>query len=333
MMEETRWLPMVLLAFYLLAMPVAETRAESGFRIEVLMLGDVRKEPVAGFVAGLADFGIVDGKNAALQWVNTGGRTDRLLPLAREIAGRRPDVAVAAGGVEADALRQATDGTDIPVVFLAVASAVERGLVAGMKSSGNNLTGIDTNDAELTAKRLWFVKKMMPGAKRVLIPVIPSITPAVQAAEIAMEAAGELRLSVEILEAETSEEMARQVATYDFSGVDVIYIGLAAPVWQIEKSVFFPVSAANGIPIMGVNRADLSRGAMAAYACSRYASGRQAARLVAKIRDGADPSALPVETPETLEFVINRWVAERLGIQIASRVWRMADAVVDLPIE
>ena len=38
---------------------------------------------------------------------------------------------------------------------------------------------------------------------------------------------------------------------------------------------------------------------------SRDAAGKQAARLVDKIIRGADPAELPVETVQTLEFVIN----------------------------
>lgn len=80
--------------------------------------------------------------------------------------------------------------------------------------------------------------------------------------------------------------------------MDAIYIGMAAPVWQIEKTIFFPVSLAHRAPIMGVNRGDLKRGAMAAYACSRYDTGLQAARLVQKIFNGIAPADIPVETPD-----------------------------------
>ncbi len=43
------------------------------------------------------------------------------------------------------------------------------------------------------------------------------------------------------------------------------------------KQYLYPVSIAQAIPIFGVNREDLPRGAFASYASSRYAVGYQAA--------------------------------------------------------
>jgi putative ABC transport system substrate-binding protein len=297
------------------------------------MVGDVRSDPVAGLKDGLKERGYVEGRDVKYEVRNAGGKRSDLGRLAQEIVSSRPDVAIASGGIEADALKAATTGTTLPVVFLGVASAVDRALVDSLQRPGGNLTGVDTNDTDLTAKRLWFIRKMFPDAKRILIPVIPTIVAAVKTVEVARAEAPALKMEIQTLEGKDKEAIAARARQMKPGDSDVIYIGMAAPVWQIEKQVFFPISMALKVPIMGINRGDIKRGALAAYACSRYDTGKQAARLVEKIFKGAAPSAIPVETPTHLEFVINRWVADRMGISLPRKIWRLADEVVNLPIE
>lgn len=178
------------------------------YRVAVLMLGEVRAEPVAGLQDGLEALGYAEKSGVVYEIKNAGGRRDQLPALADEIVKSRPDVAAAAGGVEADALKVASSGSNLPVVFLAVASAVDRGLVASMERSGNNLTGVDTNDTDLTAKRLWFLKKMLPNVQQILIPFIPDITPSVRAVDVAKAEAPALGLTIRVLEGGSIEEVA-----------------------------------------------------------------------------------------------------------------------------
>ena len=303
------------------------------YRVGILMLGDVRSQPVAGFKDGMKALGYVNEGDVVYESRNAEGNRDRLAGLAAEIINGRPNVAVAAGGVEADALKEASADSKVPVVFLAVASAVDRGLVASMARSGNNLTGVDTSDTELTAKRLWFIRKMLPEAKQVLVPFIPDITPSVRAVDVAQSEAPNLGFQIRGLQGGSKKEIAELAGELVSGDMDAIYIGMATPVWQIEGTVFWPISLALGVPIMGINREDLNRGAMAAYACSRYDTGMQAARLVQKIFKGISPSDIPVETPSRLEFVVNRWVVDRLGISLPKQIWRLADDVVSIPVE
>lgn len=303
------------------------------FRVAVLMLGDVRNEPVAGLKDGLKALGYQEGIEVIYEVRDAGGERRRLGELAADIVESRPDVATAAGGVEADALRAATAGSNLPVVFLSVASAVDRGLVASLNRSGNNLTGVDTNDTDLSAKRLWFIRTMFPRAKTVLIPNWPSLTPSAKALEVTQAKASGLGLKILAIEGESMEEVADAAKSLPSGSFDVIYVGMAAPAWQLLQTVFFPISMAHKAPIMGINRDHLVRGAAVAYACSRYETGKQAARLVQKIFNGVSPADIPVETPSRLEFVINRWVVDRLGITLPHRIWRLADDVVDIAVE
>lgn len=304
------------------------------YRIGVLLSGDIRLEPFSGLKDGLKELGYVEGENVVFEVQNAAGDRAKLPELAQAIVSSKPDVAVAGGGVEADALKAATEGSDLPVVFLAAASAVDRGLVASMSSSGNNLTGIDTNDTQLTAKRLEFITKMMPQARRILILHVPSITASVESVRVAEETATGLGLELTIVPAETEEDIRKATASISADNLHaILLVPGTVPVRQAMKEILYPLSVAQKIPIMGIEREELERGAVAIYGPSRYATGVQAARLVDKVLRGARPTDIPVETPEKLEFVINRVVVNRLGLEIPDEAWGLADEVVEIEVK
>ena len=329
LLNRMMWGALFLAALVLLAAPAAQAALRS---IAVLMLGDIRLSPFEGLKKGLADQPLSEGVDFAITVHDAQGDRSRLDSLARRIVDGKPGVAIACGGVEADALKAATQGTTTPVVFLAVASAVERGLVASMPHPGGNLTGIDTNDTQLTAKRLWLIKAMFPNVERVLIPHVPSLTPSVETVKVAEADAPALGIKIVAVTAPNKEQMRQAILAAAPTASDVLYMGMAAPVWQIERQIFADLSEAHGIPIFGNNRDDLVRGAAAVYGCSRFEAGVQAARLVKKILNGASPGDTPAETPEGLEFVINRRTVERLGLTLSNRVWRLANEVVAVDV-
>ncbi|MBL7160993.1 MAG: ABC transporter substrate-binding protein [Anaerolineales bacterium] len=333
-MLSNRSIPFLLLLCLMFGLLAGCNRSEqeSPYRIGVLLSGDIRLEPFAGLKDGLEALGYVEGEHVVFEVMNAEGDRQKLSELAEAIVISQPDLAIAGGGIEADALKAATEGSDLPVVFLSVSSAIDRGLVESLRSSGNNLAGIETNDTQLTAKRLELITQIMPGAKKVHILLVPSITPGVKSAQVAEQIAPGLGLELIIISVETEQDIQEAAANISRDEVDAMLILPLAPVWQAMKDVLYPVSVEQGIPIFGVNRDDLERGAIVSYAGSRYANGFQAARLVDKILLGVKPADIPIETPQRLEFIINRSVANRIGVAIPDEMLGLADEVVEIEV-
>jgi putative ABC transport system substrate-binding protein len=72
----------------------------------------------------------------------------------------------------------------------------------------------------------------------------------------------------------------------------------------------------------------VERGALASYGPDYYSSGKQAARLVAKIMEGEKPANIPVETNSKIEFAINRKVAKAIGLTIAPEILFQANRLI-----
>jgi putative tryptophan/tyrosine transport system substrate-binding protein len=124
--------------------------------------GSTRSD-LSAFRQGLADAGIIDGKNALVkvQWANF--QSQRLGTLATDLVNEKSAVIVAMG--HANAVRAANAATStIPIVFKVAVDPVETFLVDSLSRPGGNVTGITTLSIALAAKRLDLLRELAPQA-------------------------------------------------------------------------------------------------------------------------------------------------------------------------
>jgi len=299
-------------------------------QIGVLMYCEHRQPAIDGFQEGMAAYGKVKGMTYHYDIRNTSHTPGLLLPLAQEIIAARPDIAIAAGAIEADALKIASQDSGIPVVFLAGSRAVERGLVENVIRPGGNVTGIETNDAALTEKRLWYITKLLPQARRVTCFNYPTVSSSKDAAQVAKRVAPALGLDLRIIDVASLEDARSAAKSVSADNTDVLLLLPAAPLDQIEREVLRPLSLADKIPILGFNYGNILNGSFAAFGPSRYAAGAQGARLAVTILNGVDPANTPLESPVQLDLTINRWMVKQLDLRLSRRVWRLANELVDI---
>jgi len=117
--------------------------------------------------ATLRELGYVEGQNIAFESRFAEGKIDQLPGLAAELVGLKVDVIVTSGTPASLAAKQAT-GT-IPIVMAQLADPVGAGLVASLGRPGANVTGLTTQDADLSGKRLGLLREVVPNVSRIAL--------------------------------------------------------------------------------------------------------------------------------------------------------------------
>lgn len=282
--------------------------------IAVLLSDDVRMPKVEGLRAGLATLGYPEESLTVTIYSAKGDRSALPLLAARALASK-PAVIVAGGGIESVTLKQGGQ-SQTPVVMMGVASSVRSGLIDSFARPGGMLTGLDNQHAELSAKRLELLTKLLPEARRVLLLYDPLVVPGPHALEVTEEAARRLGVAVTPLQAESVEQALERLGRIDPGQYDA---ALLLPAFVLESGAR-QVSAELerlGLPVMGPLEMEGEAGLLAAYGVSFREQGVQAARFVVKILQGEPPGVIPVDTPDNPELVVDLRAARRLGVTLS----------------
>lgn len=281
--------------------------------VAVLLSDTVRQPKVDGLKAGLAALGY---SHVQVEVYSAGGDKAALPLLAARMLAARPAVLVAGGGVEAVALHEAAHASGMPVVLMGVASTVRTGLVDALVRPGDHMTGVDNQHAELSAKRLELLIKLVPTVRRVLLVYDPTVIPGRHALEVTREAADRLGVTVQTLEAENQEAALAGLQALQPGDFDAAVLLPAA----VLESAARPLAAEFErlrLPVAGPLDLEGESGLLAAYGVDMESQGRQSAPFVVKILQGQSPAAIPVETPDNPELVVDLRVARRLGLTLS----------------
>jgi putative ABC transport system substrate-binding protein len=152
---------------------------------------DVNVHRLRAFLQGLKETDYVEGENVTIEYRWAEGQNDRMPALAADLVRRQVALITAFGSVAAIAAKAATK--KIPIVFNVGDDPVRLGLVASLARPSDNLTGINFFTTELVAKRLEFLRELVPTATRVSLlvnPTYPDAEPGVREAAAAARSLG-----------------------------------------------------------------------------------------------------------------------------------------------
>jgi putative tryptophan/tyrosine transport system substrate-binding protein len=169
--------------------------------------------------------------------------------LAGELVERRVDVLVAVGGdVSARAAKAAT--STIPIVFTSSGNPVAAGLVQSINRPGGNATGcIVFSTSGLNAKRLDFIREVVPGDSIVGILINPKYPTAADQARELERAAAKIGRNIFIVEASDDAELKAA-----FGALLQKRVGALIAVWdpfiELRRQLIIAFAAENHLPDM-----------------------------------------------------------------------------------
>ena len=223
-------------------------------------------ERLRGFRQGLKDTGYVERENVSIEYYWGENQVDRLPALAAELVRRDVSVIAAASASSAFAAKAAT--ATIPIAFVVAEDPVRVGLVASLARPGGNMTGINFLSAELVAKRLEFLREVVPAARRVAVLVNPSNASRVESTVRDAEAAGRtMQLQIQVVNASTSREIEAVFAGFVRERPDALFVS-NDPLFSSRRVQLTQLAAVHRIPATYPQREIAEVGGLMSYGAS-----------------------------------------------------------------
>jgi ABC-type uncharacterized transport system substrate-binding protein len=281
---------------------------------------------LGAFREGLRELGYVEGQNIAIEFRWAEGKYDRLPGLAAELVSLKVDIIVATSLPAIQAAKQAT--RTIPIVMATSLDPVSTGFVASLAHPGGNITGLSAMAPDLVGKQLELLKEVVPKVSRVALlgnPANPGTAPMVRRAQ---DAARELGVRLQPLEARGPSEIDRAFAamTRERAGALIVLLDV---MFAEHRARIADLAAKHRLPAVYGLQEYAEAGGLMVYGSSFVERFRRAATFVDKILKGAKPADLPIEQPTKFELVINLKTAKALGLTIPQSLLQRADQVIE----
>ena len=308
-------------------MPAQAQTSQARIGILAVSSQEAARPSVDAFKKRLMELGYAEGQN--VRYVQRFAESDmyKLGRLADELVSEGVAVIYAAATPEASAAKRAT--STIPIVFSNVNDPVIVKLVASYARPGGNVTGIAQDTNVLGAKRLQYLKELVPGAQRMALLFDKEYADACRLElDQIRDSAKQLKVDLELVPFEGSGTLdsalgrVRQAKPHALispvSGtfeVDAIKIGRFIREQKLPALVE-PLEAAQ-------------HGAILSYGPDNLWASRRAAEYVARILKGTKAADLPVERPTRYDLIVNLKVARELGVRVPETLLLQASKVIE----
>jgi putative ABC transport system substrate-binding protein len=318
------------LAGGLLAAPLAVEAQPAGTRriglLETSSPSPARVRLWATLRQRLRELGYLEGQNIVFESRFGEGKPDRLPGLAAELVALKVDVIVTSGTPASLAAKQAT--RTIPIVMAQLADPVGAGLVASLGRPGGNVTGLTTQDANLSGKRLEMLREVVPKVSRFAVLIDETSPGSMLIARGTQVAAQSLGVQLQSLGVRGSGELDRAFSAMKEARTGALIVESSSLLFT-SRTRLAELALKNRLPTVFAQREYAEAGGLMAYSADFSDLFRRTATFVDKILKGTKPADLPVEQPTKFDFVINLKTAKALGLTIPPSLLQRADQVIE----
>lgn len=264
-----------------------------------------------GFLEGLKEAGIEEGKNLKVNYDNAQADTGTAGTIADSYVSKKVDLICAIATPSAMSAYNAAMSADIPVVYTAVSDPVGAGLAKEDGSNAGNITG--SCDLLPVDEQLKMIRKMLPDAKKIGILYTTSEANSVSTIKEYKKVSD--KYGFEIVDTGINTLADVDMAAADLVGkVDCICNLTDNTVVQALQTVIEKANSKK-IPVFGSEIEQVKIGCLAAMGLDYVDLGKQTGRMAAEVLKGEKKaSELNFEVIEEAAFYGNSKVAEDLGI-------------------
>ena len=199
--------------------------------------------------------------------------------------------------------------------------------MASLAHPGGNITGLSTQSADLTGKRVELLREVVPTIGRLAIMANIGNPGAVREMGEVQAASRVLRIEFVNLEIRQAEDIAPAFETLN-GRADALYV-CAEPLVNANRGRINALARGARLPTIYGFREYVEAGGLMSYGANVPDLFRRAAELVDKILRGAKPADIPVEQPTKFDLVISLKTAKSLELTIPESFLVRADEVIE----
>jgi putative tryptophan/tyrosine transport system substrate-binding protein len=280
------------------------------------------------FLKGLNEMGYVEGRNVAIDALGA-DQYDQLLALAVDLVRRKVAVIFAFGTANAATAAKAATAT-IPIVFANGGDPIKIGLVASLSRPGGNVTGVTYFTSEVVAKRLQWIRELVPEAATTAIGFFKNPTNLMSDPDTSdmLAAARSIGQQISVLTASSVSEIDAAFASAAEQHLGALIVDGDA-LFNARRDQMVALATRYRIPSSYPTRVFTDAGGLMSYGDNCRESLRQAGIYVGRVLKGEKPSNLPVLQPTTFELVVNMKTAKGLGLTVPQSILLGADEVIE----
>ena len=283
-------------------------------------IADVRK----GFLGALAAGGLRDGTNVRLDIRNARNDVALTQKIAQDFAADGVDMIVAVSTAALQAVLAASP--KVPVIFTSVANPYLTRAGISPDEHLANVTGVASTGP--IRPTLEFIKRMLPGARRIGTLWTPSEINSEHYLELARSAAAELGLEIVAVPVANASEVLLAAQVLINEKIDVIY-QLSDNTINNAFETLGRIAEENAIPLIGGFLLSTRAGACAAMGWDFFDMGTKTGEIVLRVKNGESPSKIPFQSMSDVKLSLNRTAAGKQGVRFSDDVLKQASEILD----
>lgn len=266
-----------------------------------------------GFLEGLKEAGIEEGKNLTVEYQNAQTDTGTASTIVDSFVSGKVDMICAIATPCASSAYNSCMNTDIPVVYTAVSDPVTAGLANEDGTSIGNITG--SSDILPVEEQLKMIREMMPEAKKIGILYTTSEANSCSTIEQYKSLAGDYGFEIVDTGINTSADI--EIAATDLvSKVDCLCNLTDNTVVNALQTVLDKANNA-GIPVFGSEIEQVKSGCVASMGIDYFQLGVETGAMAAKILKGeATAQDTNFITASKAELYVNTAAADKIGMKL-----------------
>ncbi len=281
---------------------------------------------LASMRAGLAENGLVEGRDYVIEVFVADGDYQRFPALMQQALARRPAVLMVSTIASVRAAQQATK--TIPIVFVGTNDPVGAGLIDSLARPGGNTTGVASMSDQVAPKLVDMMHAALPSVRRVAVLINPRNPTGRPIFESVRAAAGSIGIEAGIVEVGVPEAIDGAFAPPSAPQPDAVVVALDAMLVAIYQRIA-QLCLDRGIALLGTTREQTEAGGLLSYGPPLDSLIRRSAYFVKRILAGMPPRDLPAEQATKFELTINLKTARAIGVTIPQTVLAIADDLIE----